>query len=209
MMRGAALLALALGCCWRPAFAGAPEAAIAPVAALNQGLTALEKNAAQPFRARYDALAPVIDQAFDLPQILKTIVGLRWPQIPPAQQQALLDVFRSYTICNYVGNFNADSGDAFRTLPASRAVGADQVVETEIVPKSGDPVRIDYVMRQTASGSPNAAWKAVDVLEDSSISQAAVQRSDFRALLSGGHADALIASLKGKIATLSGGTIKS
>jgi phospholipid transport system substrate-binding protein len=182
----------------------APAGATAPIAALNAGLETLEKNAAKPFPARYDDLAPLIDHAFNLPQILKTIVGLRWSSIPAAQQQTLLGVFRAYTICNYVGNFNTDSGDHFAVLPASRAVGADQVVETEIVPKSGDSVRIDYVMRPGTGGS----WQAIDVLQEGTISQAAVQRSDFRSLLAAGNADALIASLRQKIATLSGGTIK-
>jgi phospholipid transport system substrate-binding protein len=175
----------------------------APITALNQGLEATEKNSGQLFKSRYDALAPVIDQAFDLPQILKTIVGLRWADIPADQQQTLLGVFRAFTICNYVANFNSDSGDGFRILPETRSVGADKVVETEIVPKSGDPIRIDYVMRQGPAG-----WKATDVLEQGTISQAAVQRSDFRSLLSSGKADALIESLRKKVDTLSGGSIK-
>jgi phospholipid transport system substrate-binding protein len=182
--------------------AGAGDAA-APIAALNQGLENAEKNSAQPFQARYDALGPIVDRAFDLPQVLKTIVGLRWSQIPANQQQTLLVTFRAFTICNYVANFNGDSGDHFRILPETRNVGADKVVETEIVPKSGDPTRIDYVMRSGASG-----WKAVDVLQQGTISQAAVQRSDFRSLLASGNADALIASLQKKVETLSGGSIK-
>ena len=71
-----------------------------------------------------------------------------------------------------------------------RAIGADQVVSTTIVPTSGDAVRIDYVMRQEG-----AAWKIVDVLLDGTISRVAVQRSDFRGVLARGGAPALIASL--------------
>ncbi len=41
------------------------------------------------------------------------------------------------------------------------------------------------------------------MLLDGSISRVAVQRSDFRTLLTGGDADALIASLRTKIADLS------
>jgi phospholipid transport system substrate-binding protein len=82
-------------------------------------------------------------------------------------------------------------------------VGADKVVETEIVPKAGDPTRIDYVMHQGPAG-----WRATDVLEQGTISQAAVQRSDFRSLLAGGDAGKLIDSLKAKVATLSGGSIR-
>jgi phospholipid transport system substrate-binding protein len=201
-MNASWLLATALaGAPWA-AHAQPADPAAAPIAALNQGLTGLEKASGQPFATRYASMAPIVDRAFDLPAILKTIIGLRWAQIPPAQQHSLLGVFRAFTICNYVSNFNSDSGDVFRILPETRSVGTGRVVETEIVPKSGDPIRMDYLMHQGASG-----WQASDVLETGTISQAAVQRSDFRGLLTGNDASALIASLQKKVAALSGGAI--
>ncbi len=62
----------------------------APIEALNTALALAEKTGTQPFQSRYDALAPAIDHAFNLPQILQTIVGLRWSQIPADQQTKLL-----------------------------------------------------------------------------------------------------------------------
>jgi phospholipid transport system substrate-binding protein len=70
------------------------------------------------------------------------------------------------------------------------------------VPKDGDPTRMDYVMRQSPDG-----WRAIDVLEEGTISQAAVQRSDFRSLLADGP-DKLIDSLTAKVDKMSGGTVK-
>jgi phospholipid transport system substrate-binding protein len=173
----------------------------APIAGLDQALETAMKNGSQPFPSRYQALAPAVDTAFNLQQILQSSVGLRWSSIPPDQQKTLLAVFRAYTIANYAANFDSDSGDKIRILPETRDVGSDKVVETEIVPTSGDPTRLDYVMRQGPSG-----WQAIDVLETGTISQVAVQRSDFRSLLEGG-ADKLIASLKAKVEKLSGGTV--
>jgi phospholipid transport system substrate-binding protein len=186
-----------------PVLAFAQATPQAPIAALNDGLATAEKTGAHPFPERYNALAPVVDHAFNLSQILQTIVGLRWSQIPADQKTSLLAAFRAFTISSYAANFNSDSGDTFRILPETRAVGTDQVVETEIVPKQGDPTRIDYVMRQGSAG-----WQAVDVLEQGTISQAAVQRSDFRALLNDGGAPKLTESLNQKVATMSGGTLK-
>ncbi len=174
----------------------------APIGTLDQALLAAMKNGNAAFPTRYQALAPAIDQAFNLQQILKTIVGLRWSAIPADQQAKLLAVFRAYTVANYTANFNSGSGDQIRILPETRSVGADRVVETEIVPTSGDSTRIDYVMRQFPAG-----WQAVDVLEEGTISQVAVQRSDFRSLLADG-AGKLIDKLQAKVDTLSGGTIK-
>jgi phospholipid transport system substrate-binding protein len=55
----------------------------------------------------------------------------------------------------------------------------------------------------------SAAWRAVDVLLEGSISRVAVQRSDFRKILANGDTDALIASLRRKIADLSDGALSS
>jgi phospholipid transport system substrate-binding protein len=194
-------LSVSLALMLATAFAAETDAS-APIATLDQALMAAMKNGGQPFPSRYQALAPAVDGAFNLEQILKTTVGLRWAAIPPDRQKALLDVFRAYTIANYAANFDSDSGDQLRILPETRNVGSDKVVETEIVPATGDPIRMDYVMRQGASG-----WQAVDVLETGTISQVAVQRSDFRGLLEGG-VDKLIDSLKTKVQKLSGGTVR-
>jgi len=192
-------LALSLSSAARAAPATTPPA---PIEALNTGLQQAQKTGTQPFAARYAALAPQIDAAFNLPQILQTIVGLRWSQFSAADKATLLAAFRAFTISSYVANFNVDSGDMFRILPESRDVGSDVVVETEIVPKQGDPTRIDYVMRNGTGG-----WQAVDVLQMGTISQAAVQRSDFRALLNEGGPGKLAASLRDKVAKMSGGSI--
>ncbi len=179
-----------------------PDAS-APIAALNAGLIqAMRSGKAAPFPQRFAALAPVVDRAFDLGATLQAVVGPRWAGLPPAQQSQLLDVFRRYTVATYIANFDSFGGERLEVLPDSRIIGADQVVATQIAPASGTPTRIDYVMRRGAAG-----WRAVDVYLNSTISQVAVQRSDFRSLLSTGDAGALIASLQRKIATLSGGTL--
>jgi phospholipid transport system substrate-binding protein len=76
------------------------------------------------------------------------------------------------------------------------------VVQSRIVPIRGDATELDYVMSQTPAG-----WKVVDVLAAGSISRVAVQRSDFRYILSSGGGDALLASLQRKTADLSGGML--
>jgi phospholipid transport system substrate-binding protein len=198
LTRRAALLALLIPVAAR----AADQAAVAPIQALNQALlNAMRAGRSTPFAQRYAALAPAVERAFDLPAILRSSVGLRWNSLQPAEQQQLLDVFRKFTVSSYVANFDSYSGERFEIVPGTRTIGADQVVETRIV-GSGDPSRIDYVMHQTPDG-----WRAIDVLLNGSISQVAVNRSDWRALLGSGSG-ALIASLQRRIADLSGGAIR-
>jgi len=177
-------------------------AIVAPIAALNAGLIrVMQAGKKTPFQQRFDMLAPTIDRAFDLPQILQVSVGTVWSNLAPAQQSALLATFRRYTVASYVDNFDSFDGEHFDLQPQTRAVvGGEQVVLTRIVARSGETHQLDYVMRSTVDG-----WKAVDVLADGSISRVAVQRSDFRHLLDRGGATALMASLQQKVEELSRG----
>ena len=181
------------------AHAAVPEAA-APIAALDQALlTVMHNGKATPFAQRYAILAPVVQQAFDLDTVLETTVGPRWQSFSPADQQEIRSQFLEFTVASYLSNFGDYGGEKFEIAPDTRAIGSEQVVSTRIIPASGDPARIDYVMRQEAGG-----WRAVDVLLDGTISRVAVQRSDFRSLLEGGPS-ALVDSLRRKVANLSGG----
>lgn len=184
------------------ALAAADPDAVAPIQALDNALLAsMHAGKATPFPQRFNALAPAVDRAFDLGAILQTAVGLKWASFPQPRQAELLAAFRQFTIASYASKFDSYDGEKLEVLPDSRNVGADQVVETRLTPGSGDPVRLDYLMRRTPPG-----WKAVDVLLTGTISQVAVQRSDFRSLV-GEDGSALLASLKQKVSTLSGGTL--
>ncbi len=182
----------------------ADPAAVAPVRDLCDGLLAIMRaGRATPFQKRFATVAPVIERAFDLPAILQLSVGPAWAGLPPDQQATLLTAFRRYTIAKYVNSFDNYTGQHFDVLPDTKALpNGEQVAQTKIVSSSGETHSLDYVMRQGGG-----AWRAVDVLADGSISSVAVQRSDFRRLVSRGGAQALIESLHQKTSDLSGGTL--
>jgi phospholipid transport system substrate-binding protein len=200
---GLAIPALLLATSWRTASADPnPGAdAIAPVESLDAALlAAMKAGRSTPFAQRYAALAPVIEQTFDLNAVLADSIGLSWSTIPSDQQAQLLAAFRRYTVASYTANFDNYTGQTFQLAPEIRSLGnGEVVVQTEIDAADGSSNKLDYVMRNTASG-----WKAVDVLADGSISRVAVQRSDFRHLLNNGGASALLAGLQSKVASLSG-----
>ncbi|MGH7119157.1 MAG: ABC transporter substrate-binding protein [Acetobacteraceae bacterium] len=174
-----------------------------PIAVLDDGLVAVMKaGQAAPFTKRFDMLEPIIVKVFDLSRIVAITVGFGWDKLKPAEQQELLSGFRRYTVASYVANFKSYDGQQFRIVPGLRAVGSRQVVTTEIIPRNGKPNRIDYVMLQNGS-----AWQVVDVLLDGTISQVAVQRSDFSSFLVSGGAPALVAALHKKVASLSSGAL--
>ena len=195
--------------CWAAVLLGPAGGAIAsevtaPVEQLQAGLIEIMKaGKAAPFRQRYETIAPVIGRTFDLQAILRQVVGLRWTALPPDQQAALEEAFRRYTIASYVANFDDYSGERFEVLPSVTVVGTNRVVETRIVPASGQAHVLAYVMQQTSGG-----WRAVDVLADGSISRVAAQRSEVRSVLADGGGTGLLVSLRRKTAELSGGILQ-
>jgi phospholipid transport system substrate-binding protein len=154
-----------------------------------------------PFDQRFQMLAPVIDSVFDLKTILQVSVGPAWPMMPNDQRSKLEAAFRRYTVASYVNSFDSYAGQRFEVQPDTRKLpNGDQIVKSKIIPTSGSPHELDYVMRNEGE-----RWRAVDVLAAGAISRVAVQRSDFRRLLARGGSAALIASLQEKSADLSGG----
>jgi phospholipid transport system substrate-binding protein len=184
--------------------ANADPAAVAPIRELcDHLLEIMRAGQATPFPQRFATLAPVIDRAFDLPAILQLSIGPSWSGLASDQQTGLLTAFRRYTVANYVNSFDNYNGQHFDVSPDTKSLpNGEQLAQTKIISSSGDSHELDYVMRRGGN-----AWRAVDVLADGSISRVAVQRSDFRRLVSRGGAQALIESLNHKTADLSGGAL--
>jgi phospholipid transport system substrate-binding protein len=176
--------------------------ATAPVEQLgNALLAAMKAGGSTPFDDRYRALSPVIERVFDLDAVLAASIGLSWSTLSADQKAALAAAFRRYSISSYATSFNSYNGQSFEVSPTVRALGNGQVVVNSRLRRAdGSSLALDYMRRGPAG------WQAVDVLTDGSISRVAVQRSDFRGLLSSGGTPALVAGLEHKVANLSGGT---
>jgi phospholipid transport system substrate-binding protein len=198
---GAAVLAAVLPVAALPASAQIDASPAAPIQRLNNALLlAMKAGSRTPFDQRYQALAPVIDQVFNLDAVLAASVGLSWATMTTQQKGLLEAAFRRYTVTSYVSNFDSYDGQKFEMLAATRTLAnGDTVVPTQLVRPGKSPLRLDYVMRRVPAG-----WQAVDVLTDGAISRVAVQRSDFRSLLAAGGVPALAAGLERKTANVSG-----
>jgi phospholipid transport system substrate-binding protein len=183
------------------AIAAPPEAV--PVQALNAALIASMKagSAGESFQSRAAALAPVVNASYDMAEVEKNSVGFLWSTIPAAQQQRVAAAFEKFTVASYVSEFSKYNGETITLLPTEKALGADKIVETEIVPADGSaPTRLDYVVANGPAG-----WQITDVLLNGTISQVAIHSSDFSSLVTSGNATQLIAALEKKTATLASG----
>jgi phospholipid transport system substrate-binding protein len=182
--------------------AAAADAGAAPAATIQRfcdALLAVMKEAKRlSFDQRYQRLAPVISQTFNLALMSRLSIGPDWAKLQPAQQQALTDVFSRYTISVYANRFDDYSGERFSVdpNPASNANGV--MVQSSLVKSDGDTVSLNYLMRQGAGG----AWQVIDVYLSGTISELATRRSEFIGVLQTQGADGLVRLLEQRTAAL-------
>jgi phospholipid transport system substrate-binding protein len=165
------------------------DPARATVQQLDDSLLAIMK-AGGTEKTRAAMIAPAIDRAIDLPLMTRLVVGPGWNAIAPADQQALLAAFRRLTIAQYAANFDSWSGESFAIAPQVETRGSDRLVRTTLDLPRKEPVAISYRLRENGG-----RWQIIDIFYHNAISQVALRRSDFTAVLAKGGAKALTAHL--------------
>jgi len=152
---------------------------------------------------RYARLAPVVDRVFDVPAMTRLAIGSSWASLPPAQQQQLIDGFRHYIAATYADRFDSYSGEQLQ-VTGEQPYNENVIVQTKIVKPNGETTTLNYMMRQN-----QGSWQISDVYLDGTISQVAVQRSEFSSILRREGVDGLVMALNRKVDLLSRGMAKS
>jgi phospholipid transport system substrate-binding protein len=145
---------------------------------------------------RYNALAPAIRQDFDLSGMAQMAVGPSWAKLSPAERQQVTDAFTRYTIATYANNFAKFGGEKLE-VQGAKTMAYGTVVNTQLVQSNGEPVSINYLMRQSGG-----EWKVADIYLTGTISQIANLRSQFTSVISRDGAQGLVNTLNQKTASL-------
>ena len=179
-----------------------PAMARSVVETLHEALLGAMKEAATlGYPGRRDRLAPVIAETFDIPVIARASTGLHWREIEKADRYRLMDAMTRLTIATYAGRFDGYSGEKFRMVGVEEAPRNMVLVETELVRSNGEPVRLNYLMREGRKG-----WRIVDVYLDGVYSELAVRRSEYGSLIKREGLDGLLAAIEKKIAGYEAGS---
>jgi phospholipid transport system substrate-binding protein len=141
---------------------------------------------------RYTQIEPVIGRVFDLPLMTRLAVGPDWTTMNPTQQQQVTQAFGRYIAAVYADRFDSYSGEKLEVTGTQQSTGG-VIITSRIVKSSGEPVEINYLMRQSAAG-----WQIADIYLNGTISELATRRSEFASILQSQGINGLIASLNGK-----------
>ncbi|HUO88739.1 MAG TPA: ABC transporter substrate-binding protein [Rhizomicrobium sp.] len=195
LLAGICALAFALFRPLGPAMAGPPSDLID---GLNKKFIEVMKDAAKlGYSGRYAALAPVLGQAYDFPEMTRVSMGRYWRDLTDAQKQQLTDGFQAYSTATYAARFNGFSGEKFQVLGEESAPAGNVRVNNQIVQSSGEPIRIDYLLRQK-----DGQFRIIDVFLKSSFSELAIRRTEFAGEFAKTGYDGVIALMKAKVAKL-------
>ena len=147
---------------------------------------------------RFTQLEPVIRRSFDIAAMARLSVGSSWAGLNEAQRQQVTDSFARYIAGIYADRFDSYAGQKLE-VTGEQPSGAGVMVRSQIIKANGEPVRVDYMMRQSGE-----AWLIADIYLDGAISEVATRRSEFAAILKNDGIDGLIAALNRKANMLTG-----
>jgi phospholipid transport system substrate-binding protein len=188
------------------AFLGvAPPANAGPasdlIAKLNTVFIDVMQNAkALGYEGRYKKLEPALAEAYDFAEMTRVTTGRHWRSLTDDQKQQLVTAFHDLSVATYAARFDGFGGERFEILGEEPAPADSVRVNNQIVPGSGEPIRIDYLLRQNGG-----QWRIIDVYLKSSVSELAVRRAEFTDTLAKSGFDGLMADLKAQVAKLRSG----
>ena len=160
-------------------------------------LTAMRNGPALGARGRFAQIAPVVRRVFDIPFMTRLAVGPEWASLSEAQRQQVSQAFERYIAAIYAERFDSYSGERLQVTGEQPSAGGTMIT-SQIVKSNGEPVHINYLMRQNGG-----VWQIADVYLDGTISELATRRSEFASILRAQGIAGLIATLNAKASTLS------
>jgi phospholipid transport system substrate-binding protein len=180
---------------------GAQEAEPSAVVSTFQDrlLATMKEGRALGFEGRYQRLLPAMEDAFDLPQMARIVVGARWTKMSEAEQKQVVDLFREFSVSTYASEFSDFGGERFEIGGEQVQAGVGTIVETRLILTEGSPIALNYLLRQTPAG-----WRIVDIYLAGTISELARRRDEFASIIRNQGVDGLIALLKRKNQELAG-----
>ncbi|SDZ05516.1 ABC transporter substrate-binding protein [Nitrosomonas sp. Nm33] len=145
------------------------------------------------YRGRLELMTPAINRSHDMDTIIRSILGANWNKLDGKQQQKISETFRKLSIATYAERFNRYDRERFEIIE-QRLLPRDQIlVRSKLIQADGNSINFDYVLHQSKEG-----WLIINILVDG-VSDLAMKRAEYNAILKRDGFEALIAMLEQKI----------
>jgi phospholipid transport system substrate-binding protein len=148
---------------------------------------------------RVAQLAPVVEASFDFATISRIVTGRYWKDTNTEQQVRFTAAFAALSTATYAQNFSSFDNERFATLRSEDQRGG-KLVLTELTTGDGSKVTLNYLLRQN-----NGHWQIVNVIAQG-VSDLALKRADYTAVIKAEGIDSLINKLAQKTEGLAAGS---
>ena len=157
-------------------------------------------------QSRFEYLAPIVDEVFDVDTITRISIGTTWRTMSGVQRDEFVGLMRELVTVTYAKRFSKYESESFATAQAQPSRAGRWIVKTRLTTSDGDIVTLDYHLQE--AGVFNVVANGVSDL--------ALRRADYAATIErvglGGLAEALRASIKSasiKSASIESASIES
>ena len=148
-----------------------------------------------PLEARKEREASfraLLNQNFDMPTIIRLVLGRHWRTATPGQKARFAQVFRTHLVRVYTSQLGVYEGEIMEIEKSAALSKRDPVIYTLVVRNEEDvvPLRVDWRVRETDDG-----LKVIDVAAEG-VSMLTTKRSEFTSLVAREGVEALIGKLE-------------
>ena len=145
------------------------------------------------YSGRFDKLETSVSNSHDLPKIARIVVGKEWEKLTEEQQKKLTDVFSKLSIASYAHNFKDFDGEAFVVDSEEETKMGGVVIHSHLDLPDDKPVKFDYMLKEKG-----VSWRIINIIANG-VSDLALKRSEYTAILQRDGFDALITKINEKI----------
>ena len=172
--------------------ANTPEATITALDAVL--IKSMQGGSRLGYSGRYRIVAPVVQTAFDYPQIASLTLGAHWKKLSPEQQKEFVGVLADYTAATYAARFDSYNGERFAIMRSETLHPGTEGVFSTFTEHNGKVHRFDYILQKQGD-----QWRIVNVFADG-VSDLALKRAEYTETVQKKGFAALVAHLKAQIA---------
>ena len=145
------------------------------------------------YAGRYEKLEPAVVNSHDLPKIARIVVGKEGEKLTEEQQKKLADMFTRISVASYAHNFKDFSGEEFIIDSEEETKNGGVVIHSHLTIPDDKPVKFDYMLKEKG-----ASWRIINIIANG-VSDLALKRSEYTAILQRDGFDVLISQINEKI----------
>ena len=153
------------------------------------------------YEVRFERVAPAVDASFDVAFMAEKSLGRHWKKLAPNAQASWVALFRRFMVSNYAGRFDRYSGQSFEEHGVEPGTHETMLVQTVLRNPEDEDVELNYRLREIDAG-----WRVVDIYLKGTVSELALRRADYSAVMKRDGYEALATYLTAKIDALAAGT---